>query len=90
MKKIDFKNDVCVGRKEIVALFKEYKLISEKISDVQSWIYICKWKRTKKSFPKLFHRLPNGKPMVLKSEILAWIHLTDHIARQKYYKEKHK
>jgi hypothetical protein len=66
-------NDICVGRKEIIAFFQELKLINPSLAHERAWLYIVEWKRTK-GLRKIIYELPtNGKPMIIKGEIIEWI-----------------
>lgn len=66
-------DEICVGRKEIIAFFQELKMIDKNLNPERAWLYIVEWKRTK-NLRALMYELPtNGKPMIIKGEIIEWI-----------------
>ncbi|MDD5527299.1 MAG: hypothetical protein PHE11_07865 [Candidatus Omnitrophica bacterium] len=83
-------DEICVGRKEIIAFFKELKLVGKDTSVKDAWVTIYRWKRKYGIFD-LFHRRPNGKPMVVKAEIRLWVEKTQKLNRlaERREREKH-
>jgi hypothetical protein len=73
-------DEICVGRKEIVAYFKEIKLLAPHAALKDAWVTIYRWKK-KYGLSELIHRRPNGKPMVIKAEIRLWLERTQQLNR---------
>lgn len=74
-------DEICVGRKEIVAFFQELKLISSTTSPKDGWLTVLRW-RKKYGMSYLFHRHPNGKPKIIKREIFLWLTKTSELSRR--------
>lgn len=72
---------LCVGRKEIVAFFQELRLISKTTSPADGWRTVQRW-GGKYGLKRLFHRQPNGKPVLFKAEIRLWLARTDELSRR--------
>lgn len=75
-----------IGRREIVDLFKDLRLISKKLNYIDGWLTILRWRR-KYNLYRLFHRSPNGKPIAFKTEIVAWIKEHDRLAGEEVQKK---
>ena len=69
-------DDICIGRKEIIAFFKKMKIISENLENEVAWIRVIQ-NRKKYKMQQLFHKHYNGKPKIIKSEIIKWLIRTD-------------
>lgn len=74
-------DELCVGRKEIVVFFQELRLISKTTCPADGWRTVQRWGE-KYGLKRLFHRLPNGKPVLFKAEIKLWLARTDELSRR--------
>lgn len=70
-------NELCIGRKEIIAFFQECGIISKNIPTHEAaWIKILTL-RKKYCMGKLFHKHYNGKPKIIKEEFKDWLLTVD-------------
>lgn len=64
---------VYIGRKEIIQLFQSSDMLGMHLSQENAWRIIQRWRSRYAGLEEIFHRLPNGKPVVYESEFMVWL-----------------